>query len=93
MKLRNILLILILIFTVVFLTNCQNKEVSIKFDTGDQEIVVNPIVGKPGETVIQPRNPNRIGHRFLYWSFNGEKYEFSVLPKKSITLVAVWEAP
>ena len=93
MKLRYILLILILIFTVVFLTSCQNKEVSIKFDTGDQEIVVNPIVGKPGETVIQPRNPNRIGHRFLYWSFNGEKYEFSVLPKKSITLVAVWEAP
>ena len=39
----------------------------------------------------QQLNPTKEGHKFLYWTLNGQQYEFGKAVNDSITLKANWE--
>ena len=45
---------------------------------------------KNGELVTEPL-PTKDGYDFLYWSYNGEEYDFTIPITKDISLLAIWE--
>ncbi len=46
---------------------------------------------KAGQTASAPTAPTREGHTFLFWTLEGEQYDFSAPVTKDITLVANWK--
>ena len=63
--------------------------VTITFDTGATDFTVEPIVDVAGAEISAPA-VHRFGYYLEYWMLNGSKYEFTVMPEESITLVAKW---
>lgn len=64
--------------------------VTLYFNTGVEEISVSPILEPEGTIISAPHVSSRSGYRLAYWESNGEKYEFTVMPAKDLTLRAVW---
>ncbi|MCH5156520.1 MAG: CotH kinase family protein [Clostridiales bacterium] len=73
----------------ITLTAVWDALVTIVFDTGTADFTVEPIVGVAGAEISAPV-VNRRGYYLEYWMLNGIRYEFSVMPEESITLVAKW---
>lgn len=69
----------------------EKEEVSIIFDTGTNDVLVDTLKGYQGDAVSEPNKPLRNGYKFMYWSLDNEPYTFSVFPENSILLKAVWE--
>lgn len=66
-------------------------EVSIIFNTGTDDVLIETMTGFPGDEATMPVVPNRMGYRFSYWRLNGVEYTFNVFPATTIVLDAVWE--
>ncbi len=53
---------------------------------------VNSLVARAGSSISLP-TPTKDSAKFVYWEdMQGEKYEETVMPEKSISLKAVWQA-
>ena len=63
---------------------------SVYFDT-DGGSSVNTLVLSAGETISEPEAPTRAESSFQYWTLNGEKYVFGVMPAENIVLKAKWK--
>lgn len=101
MKFKYIFLGLI-ITTTLLLVSCNNNgggkidppddnNVSIIFNSGDDNLAIDTLVGKPGDPILNYENPNRDGYRFSHWELNGHEYFLSVYPNSTIVLTAIWE--
>lgn len=66
------------------------KECVVTFDT-DGGSLIEPRSMGAGSILNQPSNPTKEGYKFLYWTLNGQKYEFGNAVTESITLKANWE--
>lgn len=44
-----------------------------------------------GKLVDKPENPLKQGYKFLFWSLNGEEFDFSSPITDDLTLISVWE--
>lgn len=52
---------------------------------------INGIYIEEGMTVAKPTNPKKNSYTFDYWSYNGNKYDFSTPITSDITLEAIWK--
>ena len=66
------------------------KECIVTFDTDGGSLIESISVGE-GSIIDKPLDPTREGFKFLYWTLNGQKYEFGQPITESITLKANWE--
>ena len=66
------------------------KECIITFDTDGGSLIDSLSMGE-GAILEKPLDPTREGFKFLYWTLNGQKYEFGKAVNESITLKANWE--
>lgn len=85
--------IFIIVLSMFLLISCKQdteNQVSITFETETPEVLVNPLTGFSGKIVNEPDVPFRDGYRFSHWELAGKRYTFSVYPKQSIVLKAVW---
>ena len=63
--------------------------VTVSFDTkGGNEFESKCIL--PNTAVANPGIPQKYGYTFLYWTLNGEEYDFSAPVTEDITLKALW---
>ncbi len=65
--------------------------VTITYDTGADASKVSALTAEPGSKIYPPADPTRDGYRFDGWEKDGVRYEFDVMPDKSITLTAAWK--
>ncbi|MDR3318828.1 MAG: CotH kinase family protein [Clostridiales bacterium] len=72
------------------LTAAWLSAVTISFNTGVPGLTVDAIVELENAPVTAPEAPLRAGYGFDYWTLNGSRYTFSVMPKNDITLNAQW---
>lgn len=63
--------------------------ISIKFNTGAKDFSIEPITDIAGAQIKAPA-VTRFGYYLEYWTLNGIRYEFNVMPGHSITLEAKW---
>lgn len=63
---------------------------SVSFNT-DGGSIVTPIIVQSGKTIKAPENPTRYGYKFLYWDYNGKKFDFSNPITEDIVLLAKWQ--
>jgi hypothetical protein len=87
LKLFTIKIMLLFAFTLVACSS--NKTYKITFDT-QTNVLIEPIVAKPGDAIFAPRNPIRDNHEFFGWLYNGEPFNFGVMPSEDVHLVADW---
>ena len=73
----------------LFLVSCQ-KNVKVTFGS-EGGTAVSAIETKKGTTIQAPADPTREGYVFLYWTLNGEKFDFSTKINDNITLLAKWQ--
>ena len=73
----------------LFLVSCQ-KKVKVTFGS-EGGTAVSAVETKKGTTIQAPANPTREGYVFLYWTLNGEKFDFSTKINDNITLLAKWQ--
>ena len=66
------------------------KECVVTFDTDGGSLIETLSLGE-GSVLNQPLNPTKEGYKFLYWTLNGQQYEFGKAINDSITLKANWE--
>ena len=63
---------------------------TISFDTGFDDLLLQPITLEVGATVTQPETPEKDGYKFVSWLKDGSRYTFDKMPKQDITLTAEW---
>ena len=63
--------------------------VTVSFETGDEECLVEDIVVEEGSTIAKPY-PVRQGYALRRWLLKGEEFDFSTPINESIALVAEW---
>lgn len=73
----------------LFLVSCQ-KKVKVTFGS-EGGTAVSAVETKKGTTIQAPVSPTREGYVFLYWTLNGEKFDFSTKINDNITLLAKWQ--
>ncbi|MCM1259763.1 MAG: InlB B-repeat-containing protein [Prevotella sp.] len=73
----------------LFLASCQ-KKVKVTFGS-EGGTAVSAIETKKGSTIQAPADPTREGYIFLYWTLNGEKFDFATKINDNITLLAKWQ--
>ena len=61
----------------------------IKFETGNNEIILNQYV-KKGYKVKKPENPTKDGYKFVCWEYKGNEYNFNEKVTKDLILSARW---
>ena len=66
------------------------KECIVTFDTDGGSLIESISMGE-GHILEKPLDPTKEGFKFLYWTLNGEKYEFGQPITENITLKACWE--
>ncbi len=66
------------------------KECIVTFDTDGGSLIESISMGE-GSILNQPLDPTKEGFKFLYWTLNGQKYEFGQPITENITLKANWE--
>ena len=72
------------------LAEYQKKLYTIAFNTvGGSSIDKQKV--EHGSNITKPANPTKTGYEFLYWTYNGEKYNFSKPVTQYMTLVAKWK--
>lgn len=64
--------------------------VTVTFDTGADDFTVEPIVDIAGAEIEAPV-VRRFGYYLEYWTLNGSRFDFTVMPDNNITLVAKWK--
>ncbi len=89
---KKLVLLVSLIILTIILVSCgeEKQEYTISFDT-DGGSLVESLTTLEGTTISAPTDPVKDGYNFIGWYLNEELYEFSVMPKENITLVAKWE--
>ncbi len=92
-KLRQILLVLVLILT---LTACKdNNKMVVYFDTRGGDVLDEITVDRTNPKILLP-TPTYSGYTFLYWAINphGDEFDmdFSVIEDPELTLYAMWDA-
>lgn len=64
---------------------------TVSFDLGGASGSLSPITLRKGEKVAEPTLiPQKEGYIFLYWTLNGERYDFDSGVTGDITLTATW---
>lgn len=89
MKILRGLLLVCLIF---ILSSCKEKLYTITFDTQGGS-PVSSITQKANEEIFEPKQPTKDGYVFIGWFLDEdseERYTFTVMPAKNITLYARW---
>ena len=75
---------------IILLAEYQKKLYTIAFNTvGGSSIDKQKV--EHGSNITKPANPTKTGYEFLYWTYNGEKYNFSKPVTQYMTLVAKWK--
>ncbi|MDD2574953.1 MAG: InlB B-repeat-containing protein [Acholeplasmataceae bacterium] len=84
---------ILLMVTVLLVTGCNEKEITITFDsTGGSDIEVMTV--KTEEDLVKPIDPTKEGYTFKAWYLDeslSEIYLFEAKPKDNITLYAKWD--
>lgn len=62
---------------------------TITFDSAGGSLV-SSITKDYGEMVEAPDAPEKLGHTFIAWLYDGEPYDFETMPAKDINLTAEW---
>ncbi|MBO7119718.1 MAG: InlB B-repeat-containing protein [Bacteroidaceae bacterium] len=62
------------------------EPVTITFETGFDDVIVEPISAVPGEAVTAPADPEKAGYTFMGW----EPAVPEVMPEQDMTCVAQW---
>ena len=69
----------------------EKDEYTITFDSaGGTEVPQQTVAA--GQSVIEPKNPVRVGYEFLGWYLGNVKYEFGTEVRADIKLTAHWQA-
>lgn len=87
------IIIMVSIITIIgiLLVISINKKYTITFDSNGGSEVVSQKLHR-NSFVKKPENPSKNNYRFVMWTLNGEKYDFSTSRvTSSITLKAVWK--
>lgn len=63
---------------------------TVTFDTDGGSLLQSVSLGS-GQLVTKPTDPTKDGYEFLYWTLNGEEFDFSKPVTEDITLVAKWK--
>lgn len=75
---------------IILLAEYQKKLYTIAFNTvGGSSIDKQKV--EHGSNITKPANPTKTGYEFLYWTYNGEKYNFLKPVTQYMTLVAKWK--
>ena len=64
---------------------------TITFDTAGGSELSSKVV-KCGTVTTQPKDPIKIGHKFIKWTYNNNDFDFSTPISSDMTLVAVYES-
>lgn len=62
-------------------------KIRVTFSTGEETSYGSATYGQP---IIEPTKPSKDGYEFVYWTLNGQEYDFSTPVTEPITLVAKW---
>lgn len=63
---------------------------TVTFDSNGGSLIQTVSLGA-GQLVNKPTNPTRDGYEFLYWTLNGQEFDFSTPVTENIVLVAQWK--
>ena len=92
--LKNIMILSCFAFVVLCsLSGCVGPgtaKATISFDTGFNDVSINPITLEVGEKITPPEEPKKEGFKFVTWLKDGEKYAFDTMPEQDIVLTADW---
>lgn len=87
---KKIKVILVLVILTLLLQSCTKTKYLVLFDTNGGNTIDNVYVLE-GEKLAKPTDPIKEGFTFLYWMFEGEKFDFETPINNNMALVAKWE--
>lgn len=80
----------ITIFIIIGILVFSKKTYIVKYDCECEKEIQEQIVNK-NESIREPDTPTKDGYVFEYWTYNGEKYDFSSNVTSDILLKAKWK--
>ncbi|MEG0995060.1 MAG: InlB B-repeat-containing protein [Bacilli bacterium] len=87
MKNKFLLFTISLLTALVFITGCNEKNVTVTFDTNGGSNIAKEIIEKDSK-VSKPNDPTKDNYIFVEWTYDNESYDFDTKVTKDITLVA-----
>ncbi|MBQ9854419.1 MAG: InlB B-repeat-containing protein [Bacilli bacterium] len=64
--------------------------ITVRFDPDGGTIIKSQVV-ESGKKLTIPESPRKEGYTFLYWGYEGKKFDFSTKITEPITLLAIYE--
>lgn len=91
MKLKQILLVLVVLSTIIMLFSCGSEQYTVTFDPAGGTKVATQII-EEGSVAIKPDTPTKEGYTFKGWYHNNIEWSFlGDTVNENIILVAKWE--